>query len=560
MSIEARTRLLPDWFTRLRTHQLALPRFQRWEAWDAGNISQIFNTILRDLPVGAVLILEIGNEPPFIARPLKGAPTSGERVTEHLLDGQQRLTALWRGLHNNYEDRTYFVYFNPDVETEMPYYVASVARWKKEGDREFRPFFANSTSEQWKRRMIPLHLFAPELDAQKGFQDWSREAIKGEKERDDISLQVSLIRQKFASFNLPFMSLPVTTKKEVALDVFIKMNTSAAPLSMYDIVVAQVEAGLGKSLHDLVGDIRRISPTIEVYYSPEDLALYASALLQERAPTNANYMNKDFAAKMIENWDMVLRGVSRTVEFLEEERIFDARRLPSDVVIPVLVALWGLAPIALDAEGRARTLLRKYLWRAFFSNRYERSTNSRSLADFIQLKQLLSTATPAVAPDIFDDAKHSLPQIEELIDAGWPVSKERVSRAILALALKQGGCDLADGATVSRANLSKREYHHLFPDAHLTRLGVPAERIYLSLNCALVTWQTNRNIRDKAPEQYLGERREGTGLGETEVRARLATHLIPFDELVSNDYEAFLNKRASIVFDAMAKLCTTGGT
>jgi len=539
---------------------LALPRFQRWEAWDAGNISQIFNTILRDLPVGAVLVLEIGNEPPFIARPLKGAPTSGERVTEHLLDGQQRLTALWRGLHNNYEDRTYFVYFNPDAETGMPYYVASIARWKKEGDKEFRPFFANSISEQWKRRMIPLHLFAPELDAQKGFQDWSKEAIKDEKERDDISLQVSLIRQKFASFNLPFMSLPVTTKKEVALDVFIKMNTSAAPLSMYDIVVAQVEAGLGKSLHDLVGDIRRISPTIEVYYSPEDLALYASALLQERAPTNANYMSKDFAAKMIENWDTVLRGVSRTVEFLEEERIFDAKRLPSDVVIPVLVALWGLAPIALDAEGRARTLLRKYLWRAFFSNRYERSTNSRSLADFIQLKQLLSAATAAVAPDIFDDAKHPLPQIEELVDAGWPVSKERVSRAILALALKQGGSDLADGATVSRANLSKREYHHLFPDAHLTRLGVPAERIYLSLNCALVTWQTNRNIRDKAPEHYLAERREGTGLGETEVRARLATHLIPFDEMVSNDYDAFLSKRASILFDAMAKLCATGGT
>jgi hypothetical protein len=76
----------------------------------------------------------------------------------------------------------------------------------------------------------------------------------------------------------------------------------------------------------------------------------------------------------------------------------------------------------------------------------------------------------------------------------------------------------------------------------------------------LVTWQRNRNIRDKTPEHYLGERREGTGLGETEVRARLATHLIPFDEMVSNDYQAFLNKRASIVFDAMTKLCTTGGT
>ena len=561
MSIEARTRLLPDWFTRLRTHQLALPRFQRWEAWDAGNIAQIFNTILRDLPVGAVLVLEIDDQPPFVARPLKGAPTTGvERVTEHLLDGQQRLTALWRGLHNNYEDRTYFVYFNCDEETGMPYYVDFVARWQKDGDTEFRPLWANSVPNQWKRRVIPLNLFAPELEAQRKFQEWSKEAIKDESERDDISLQVSLIRQKFASFNLPFMSLPVATEKETALDVFIKMNTSAAPLSMYDIVVAQVEAALGQSLHDLVGDMRRTSPAIENYYSPEDLALSASALLQERAPTNASYMNKDFAAKMITNWNTILRGVSRAVEFLQEERIFDQKRLPSDVVVPVLVALWGLAPEALDAAGRARILLRKYLWRAFFTNRYEKSTNSRSLSDFAELKPLVTVGTAAKSPDIFDDGKHPLPTPEELRGAGWPVSKERLSRAILALALRQGGCDLADGAIVSRENLSKREYHHLFPQAHLARSGVPDERSYLSLNCALVTWQTNRNISDKTPERYLSERRDGTSLGDCEVRARLATHLIPFDEMVKNDYPAFLDKRAHIVHDAMEKMCTTGGT
>jgi hypothetical protein len=168
--------------------------------------------------------------------------------------------------------------------------------------------------------------------------------------------------------------------------------------------------------------------------------------------------------------------------------------------------------------------------------------------------------TSSATPDIFNDAKHPLPQTEELLDAGWPVSRERLSRAILAMALKQGGCDLADGATVNRANLNKREYHHLFPDAHLTRLGLPDDRIYLSLNCALVTWQTNRNIRDKSPERYLAERRDGISLGDSEIQARLATHLIPFDEMVKNDYEAFLAKRASMMHDAMNKLCTTGGT
>src|SRR6185503_147573 len=209
MSIEARNRLLPDWFTRIRTHQTVLPRFQRFEAWDYANVTQMFNTILRDLPVGAVLILEIGNEEPFISRTLKGAPAAGERVTEHLLDGQQRLTALWRGLHNNYDDRTYFVFFRPDEETKMPFYVDSIARWKKDSDKEVRPFWANRPIELWKKRMVPLNFFAPDIAAQRSFREWAKEAIGDEGERDDISEQVSFIRQKFASFNLPFMSLPV---------------------------------------------------------------------------------------------------------------------------------------------------------------------------------------------------------------------------------------------------------------------------------------------------------------------------------------------------------------
>lgn len=134
-----------------------------------------------------------------------------------------------------------------------------------------------------------------------------------------------------------------------------------------------------------------------------------------------------------------------------------------------------------------------------------------------------------------------------------------MARAILAIALKQGGVDLADGGAVSRANLARREYHHLFPDAHLRPQKVSNDKIYSSLNCALVTWNTNRNISDKDPERYLGERRDGTDLGDAEVRARLATHLIPYDEMVALDYEAFV-ARATLVHEAMLKLCSTGGT
>ena len=454
MAIEARNRPLPDWFTRIRTGQTVLPRFQRFEAWDRVRVTQLFNTILQDLPVGAVLVLEVGAEEPFISRPLKGAPAGSERVSEHLLDGQQRLTALWRGLSNNYDDCTYFLVLKPNADTGLPYYVHPEGRWQKAGEQTRRPIWANDPKDQWARRMIPLQLCSPELGSQQAFREWSKLAATPE-ERDELADEVAAIRQRFVSFNLPFLSLPVTTDKEVALDVFMKMNTTAAPLTMFDIIVAQIESGEGQSLHDLVADLRAKHPQMAQYYGLESLVLYASALLQGRPPTNATYMMKNFGPRLLKSWDTLLSGVRRTLIFLEEERVFDAQRLPTDVVIPVLTALWGLAPQALDAEGRARTLLRKYLWRAFFTNRYESPPNSRAMADFDDMKasMLQSSGIPA----IFDDVQYPLPQPQELALAGWPKKRDRLARAVLAVALKHGGCDLADGSAVSRENLTHRE-------------------------------------------------------------------------------------------------------
>lgn len=558
MTINAQNRPLPDWFTRIRTRQTVLPRFQRFEAWSHSNVTQLFNTILQGLPIGALLILEIGNDEPFISRPIVGAPQDGERITEHLLDGQQRLTALWRALHNNYENRTYFLFLKNDEETGMPYFVDSIGRWKNDGDKEPRPFWANKPAEQWKRRMIPLDLFAPGDEANANYKLWAKEAITDPDEREEISDIRSEIRQKLATFNLPYLSLPVTTSPNVALDVFIKMNTSAAPLKTFDIVVAQVEAGLGESLHDLVAAVKKDCPNIATYYDPEELTLYASALLQKRSPTNQTYLEKDFGRNLLGHWDELIHGIKRVETFLEEEKIFDSARLPTDIVVPVLTALWAKAPVGLDAEGRARVIFRQYMWRAFFSNRYEKSTNSRALNDYNEIKALLADSA-AATPAILDTQQHPLPEHDELISAGWPTKKERLARAILALALREGGYDLADGSTVSRSNLKKREYHHLFPVAHLTDLSFKSDEIFRSLNCALITWKTNRNISAKNPERYLAERLDGTGVEEKEVRARLASHIIPYEHMVAGNYNDFLKERADMVYKKMHEICGTGG-
>lgn len=552
MSLEARNRSLPDWFTKVRNRSLVLPRFQRFEAWTHAYVCDLFNTALQGLPIGAMLILEIGDKEPFISRPLQTAPEQGERITEHLLDGQQRLTALWRGLHNSYPDRTYFLIFAEDEESKI--HVGSIARWKNENDTERRPFWANKPKELWNRKMIPLDLLAPGEEHQKRLREWLRDCIADPDQRDAIYDAAMSARQKLTGFNIPYLSLPPTTDKDTALRVFIKMNTSAEPLSTYDIVVAQIEAAMGRSLHDLVAKTREECPTIEAYYGVEDLTLYSGALLQRRAPIESTYLSEDFGPKLLENWDNYILGVKRAVAFLEEERVFDNARLPTEVVIPVLVALWANASDRGDAQGRARSIIRKYLWLAFFTARYERATNSRALSDAVAIKKLIEDDRADV-PEAFNDEFYPLPEVGELLTAGWPKKKDRLARAILAVAIRKGGFDLADGSSASRGNLPRREYHHVFPDAHLQRLEIPGDQIYRSLNCALVTWSTNRSISDKEPERYLAQHRDGAMLGEQEVRQRLASHLIPFEEMVAGDYPAFLESRAAMIHGAMASLC-----
>lgn len=282
--------------------------------------------------------------------------------------------------------------------------------------------------------------------------------------------------------------------------------------------------------------------------------LAVSSLLQNKVPNKSTYLTPDFSDGVVENWDQVKLGIRRATQFLEQEGIFDLKRLPSDVTLYPLSALWAVAPEGLDVEGEARTLLRKYLWRSFFTDRYERTSATRALVDYRQLSTLLD-GSPGEEPRIFNEEEHPLPTIEELMAAGWPVRKDRLPRALLALALRSGGLDFADGAPASRDHLPRREYHHLFPRAYLEDQEATSREIDRVLNCALVSWKTNRNISAKKPSDYLMERIEGSSLGEAEVRRRLESHLIPFDEFIANDYEPFLRIRAEKAHSLMLRLC-----
>ena len=278
--------------------------------------------------------------------------------------------------------------------------------------------------------------------------------------------------------------------------------------------------------------------------------------------------------RLSNEWESIERGVEGAISFLDEEHIFDRHRLPTVAVVPVLASVWSQMPQSLDAHGEARTLLRQYLWRSFFTERYERAAATAALQDHRGLKARLVEGATATSIPILDEARFPIAEVGELERAPWPRLRNTLSRGILAVSLRGSGTDFADGTPASRESLSKREYHHLFPAALLKNEGDMDEAdINLALNCALVTWNTNRNISAKEPVAYLRERVERAPLGEDQIRSRLSSHIIPFEGLnvggysgiadekeryarIRSDYECFIHARAEAIHRVVKKLCS----
>ena len=458
-----------------------------------------------------------------------------------------------RALNDLYEDRLYLIKFDQCEDIDIPFYATSITRYKK--NDENYPLWANSPVELWKRKYIPVSILRPDTESEKAFKEWAKIAANGDVDSIiEINEIGNKLRNKFSTFNIPFLSLPVTTKPEVALDVFIQMNTSSSPLTPFDIVVAQIEAASGKSLHGFIEELKKEVPNIVRYNDPEDIVLAVAALVSNKLPSKGTYLTTDFSSKFDENWPTIKKGIKKAVSFLTEEKLLDSRRLPSDVVIYVLAALWGISDEGLDKEGETRVILRKYIWRAFFTDRYDRTTNNRAFLDYKELFKLIKFGDGI--PEIFDETVFPVAGIEEFKSSNWPYRKDRLARAILAIGLKSGGFDFADGTPASFENLQMREYHHIFPQAWLKEHNYRDFEINRALNCALISWRTNRNISAKNPSDYVKERMDASSLGQAEVERRLESHLIPVQLLMEDNYEGFLEERAQLMKKVADKLCS----
>lgn len=563
--MEAQNRQLDEWLAEAIKGNLMLPRFQRKEAWTYRNVKRFIEAMLRGHPLGVFLVLRVDpDNQPFGTKQISTYQKQS-RCTEHLLDGQQRLTALLNVFLDSYKTHTYYVNTNGSLPT-----VEAISR-----KGPLKGAIGNASSE-YANGWIPCRLLNPMSDAtcptasphESGIS-WREEATEDPSEQRNIEVTVARLRAHVAKTSIPWLALPQSTTRPEAIRIFIGTNRSAVNLSEYDIAVAQMEEKTHESLQSFVDEVKASTPELEALNPNRigDLILKSECVTQDMKPTFGNYLELDFH-EFSGNKNNRIDAIRWAAGEINRLKIWKNRQLPTVIPLRVLPSLHQHIPRDGTPHARAMKIIRRYLWCSFLTDRYDRQANDRLKIDYDELCDVLQD--PNKEPTSIPALSANPPTFNEIKNARWPRSRSRLSRGILAVCCQGGARDIASNQEIGPDGHD--DYHHIFPKATLKDSTCEAD---LVVNCMLLTVHTNRRQwLKKLPGDFLDSMKNDAIMRQSvtdpavAIKSRLATHHVPVDLLmnvkesptieIKTIYHRFIDARAEMIQARIDKLLREG--
>lgn len=558
---------IDSWLNDISSGKCQLPEFQRDVVWDQHRVCDLVEAVIRERPAGCLLLLPKNKDSTqqFKVRAFKGTNPSQVEYSHLVLDGQQRLTALWRALTKSDDKHKYFLVFNPEYpESTNELEVRCITR---------KQAWIEDPIQTFERGLVPLEITWTDnrsSNLYSGIMEWFTHVERSGPQTGLNSGLISAahwtqnISEHIRNFRLPYIQLPEATTKMEAIDTFIETNTSSQKLRKFDIVV-------GELLRDKEGDLRTFreriyqeAPHIEDYLNENevgDLILKTACLSVGLTPTEGQYSKEPVLEYVANRIDDVIEGISWSIHVLRSDSIYDKQRLPSVVPLRVLPALFQRLSNEEKSLGTAKKIARAYMWRSFATDRYGRSAATRLKEDYDALCDVLQAKRNIHTVPIWDSNRYPVPDQSMVIEAGWPQSKSVLARTILAVTLRQGAKDISSDFELNDTNVSNREYHHIFPKKYLND-NSPRSEPNRAVNCVLIDGKTNKKAAAKAPIQYFGELCRtvaGMRITQEDIRTRLESHLVPNIDIrrsttVKKTYDDFCRSRARQIKEHLHKL------
>lgn len=333
---------IEDVLERVREGQIRLPEFQRLFKWEADDVLQLFDSIVRGFPIGTLLFWKGATPSSVEGRPLESRPplTSG-RATELLwvLDGQQRLTSLAGVLLASGE---------PD-------------------DARFRIAFALDrdelikigVGELWPEMALPLAYILDSVNLMT-WRGAKRPALDDRAQRRALE-----VGKAIREYRVP-ASIVVAEAEETARLIFDRTNATGKQLTKADVFKALHE-GLGAQQPSSLEGLEKSVEDLGFGPLGDTLFLQAAAAVAGLDVTKMDHeaLSKPELGSALPSTAAALR---RALVFLRNDaHIPHSALLPYGFPVVALARFFHLFPAA---NPRSRELLSRWVWRGAISQKH----------------------------------------------------------------------------------------------------------------------------------------------------------------------------------------------
>jgi uncharacterized protein with ParB-like and HNH nuclease domain len=318
---------ISDSIQRIRDHRFLLPAIQREFVWGAGKIEWLFDSLLQGYPIGSFLFWEVRGADAkkkykyydFICKYRERYATrnpdfnaQGHADFTAILDGQQRLTALYIGLVGTYAYKQPRVWW-ADNETALPtrkLYLNVLGRAPVDDSEDGCLYdFQFLTQTEYEKEPAKWFLVGRMLELTGVYE--LNQMLKEEKFQDNEFASRALAKLHSIIHTDRVINYYLITDSDTdrALNIFVRVNSGGEPLSLSDMLMSTLIANWTKDarqeIFGLVDEIRGMG-----FFITKDFILKSCLYLYSK---DIRYKISNFSADQVrpyeENWTAIRASV-----------------------------------------------------------------------------------------------------------------------------------------------------------------------------------------------------------------------------------------------------------
>ncbi len=548
--------------------KIQLPDFQRGWVWDDTRIKGIIASVAKSFPIGAIMLLETGNENiRFKTKPVEGVTgINGLKPEMLILDGQQRITSLYQAIITNrvvttrnakgYEiKRWYYIdmikALDPDTDLEEAIFSINENKIVTENIGRDVVLDLSSEEDEFKNLMYPVSM-VDEYDEWRTkfseYWDYDREKIKfwNEFERTII--------KGFNGYNLPVIIMKKENPKEAICQVFEKVNTGGVSLTVFELLTATYAS----DEFDLKEDWDKIKSQFKffkVLYNTSNtdiiqaITLYSTYKRRNQYPATGKIENipavsakrKEMLNLSLDDYkkyrDEIVNGYIKASKILVENHIFNARDLPYSTQLVPMAAILAKLGDKINNVGNKNKLIR-WFWCGVFGELYGSANETRYALDLAQVVEWIENN--GTEPKTIYEANFSPSRLNTL-----RTRNSAAYKGVYALLMSDNTKDWLSATKIDVITYFSEsvDIHHIFPVAWCEKNGINRNDFDCIVNKTPLSGRTNRIVSGDAPSRYLERLKKHAGVPDDEFNSIIKSHVVTPEFMYKDDFYGFFDDR-----------------